>query len=223
MCCANALVYTNLIFVLWEKAKKPRAFKGADLSNLPVTYFSQKCVDRTFCFRQWFEKYFVPQVQKHLKSKGLLEKAVLLLDFPPAHPNEELLSSKWWQNNCEIFTTKCHKSHSTYEPRSSSHSKKILPSRTSPEIHGWRNWPQNVLEELDSVRCNLWSVESLEHDKVKYHNQSVEKTFPGTEENSGMNIDEGAILAANLATVLEHRRLWTCWPWKYWSVVWLSE
>ncbi|OWK06919.1 hypothetical protein Celaphus_00018622, partial [Cervus elaphus hippelaphus] len=30
------------------------------------------------------------------------------------------------------------------------------------------------------------------------------KLFPGTEENSGMNIDEGAILAANLATVLQN-------------------
>lgn len=32
----------------------------------------------------------------------------------------------------------------------------------------------------------------------------MEKLFPGTEENSGMNIDEGAILAANLATVLQN-------------------
>lgn len=30
------------------------------------------------------------------------------------------------------------------------------------------------------------------------------KLFPGSEESSGMNIDEGAILAANLATVLQN-------------------
>lgn len=71
------LVYTNLIFVLWEKQKKPRAFKGADLSNLPCHLFQSKKVRgyRHSVFRQWFEKYFVPQVQKHLKSKGASRKS----------------------------------------------------------------------------------------------------------------------------------------------------
>jgi hypothetical protein len=36
----------------------------------------------------------VPQVHDHLKSKGLPEKAVLLLDNAPSHPNESLLKSE---------------------------------------------------------------------------------------------------------------------------------
>ena len=35
----------------------------------------------------------MPQVRDHLKSQGLPEKAVLLIDNAPSHPNESLLRS----------------------------------------------------------------------------------------------------------------------------------
>jgi hypothetical protein len=44
-------------------------------------------------FKEWFDKKIVPQVRDHLKSKGLPEKAVLLLDNAPSHLNESLLKS----------------------------------------------------------------------------------------------------------------------------------
>jgi hypothetical protein len=70
------------------KAKKPRSLKGIEASNLPVHYLNQKWawMNRDI-FKEWFDKKFVPQVHDHLKSKGLPEKAVLLLDNAPSHPN----------------------------------------------------------------------------------------------------------------------------------------
>lgn len=97
MCCANVSGTHKFKLCVVGKAKKPRSFKGAEKSNLPVTYFNQK--DQTI-FKSWFDHHFVPQVREHLKSIGLLEKAVLLLDNAvllldnaSSHPNENILRS----------------------------------------------------------------------------------------------------------------------------------
>jgi hypothetical protein len=45
-------------------------------------------------FKELFDTKFVPQVRGHLCSKGLPEKAVLLLDNAPSHPNESFLKSE---------------------------------------------------------------------------------------------------------------------------------
>jgi hypothetical protein len=37
-------------------------------------------------FASWFENEFVPSVRRHLLSKKLEEKALLLLDYCPARP-----------------------------------------------------------------------------------------------------------------------------------------
>jgi hypothetical protein len=42
-------------------------------------------------FKMWFHEDFLPAVKKHLFSKGLEEKAVLLIDKCPAHPDAEQL------------------------------------------------------------------------------------------------------------------------------------
>ena len=205
MCCANATGLHKLNLCVVGKAKKPRAFKGADLSNLPVTYFSQKSawIEHSV-FRQWFEKYFVPQVQKHLKSKGLLEKAVLLLDFPPAHPSEELLSSddgriivKYLPPNVTSLIQPMSQGVLATVKRyyRAGLLQKYMDEGIDPRMF-WKNL--TVLDAIYEV-SRAWNMV-----KSSTITKAWKKLFPGTEENSGMNIDEGAILAANLATVLHN-------------------
>lgn len=50
-------------------------------------------------FSGWFNKKFCPQVKDFLKLKRLPERAALLLDNAPSHPNESLLKS----NDGKIF------------------------------------------------------------------------------------------------------------------------
>ncbi|XP_030879716.1 tigger transposable element-derived protein 2 [Halichoerus grypus] len=205
MCCANATGLHKLNLCVVGKAKKPRAFKGADLSNLPVTYFSQKSawIEHSV-FRQWFEKYFVPQVQKHLKSQGLLEKAVLLLDFPPAHPNEELLSSddgriivKYLPPNVTSLIQPMSQGVLATVKRyyRAGLLQKYMGEGIDPKMF-WKNL--TVLDAIYEV-SRAWNMV-----KSSTITKAWKKLFPSNEENSGMNIDEGAILAANLATVLQN-------------------
>ena len=42
-------------------------------------------------FEDWFKTKWVPEVRDFLKSKGLPQKAVLLLENAPSHPNESIL------------------------------------------------------------------------------------------------------------------------------------
>ncbi|PNF43064.1 Jerky protein homolog-like [Cryptotermes secundus] len=94
LCCSNASGTHKLIPVVIGKAKRPRSFKGTVASSLPIHYFNQKVawMNRAI-FKEWFDFKFVPQVRDHLKSQGLPEKAVLLIDNAPSHPNESLLRS----------------------------------------------------------------------------------------------------------------------------------
>uniref|UniRef100_A0A2K5CCU4 HTH psq-type domain-containing protein n=1 Tax=Aotus nancymaae TaxID=37293 RepID=A0A2K5CCU4_AOTNA len=192
ICCANATGLKKRNLCVEAKAKKPRAFKGTDLSNLPVTYYSQK---EQSVFRQWFEKYFVPQVQKHLKSKKLLEKAALLLDsLPRAHPSEEMLSSddgriivKYLPPNVTSLIQPMSQGVLAIVKRyyQAGLLQKYMDEGIDPKIF-WKNL--TVLDAIYEVTIT----------------KAWKKLFPGNEETSGMNIDEGAIFAANLATVLQN-------------------
>ncbi|XP_020843961.2 tigger transposable element-derived protein 2 [Phascolarctos cinereus] len=205
MCCANATGLHKLNLCVVGKAKKPRSFKGTEPSNLPVSYFSQKgaWIERPV-FRQWFDKNFVPQVRKNLKSKGLLEKAVLLLDFPPAHSDEEILSS----DDGKIFV-------------------KYLPPNVTALIQPMsqgilatvkRYYRAGLLQkymdegiDLKMFWKNLTVLDAIYEVSRAWNmvksvtiTRAWNKLFPSSEENIGLNFDEGAILAANLATVLQH-------------------
>ncbi|XP_004703486.1 tigger transposable element-derived protein 2 [Echinops telfairi] len=204
MCCANATGLHKLNLCVVGKAKKPRAFKGTDLSNLPVTYFSQKgaWIEHSV-FRQWFEKYFVPQVQKHLKSKGLLEKAVLLLDFPPAHPHEELLSSddgriivKYLPPNVTSLIQPMSQGVLATLKRyyRAGLLQRYMDEGIDPKMF-WKNL--TVLDAIYEV-SRAWSMV-----KSSTITKAWKKLFPGSE-NASVNLDEGAILAADLSTVLQN-------------------
>ncbi|XP_049645718.1 tigger transposable element-derived protein 2 [Suncus etruscus] len=205
MCCANATGLHKLNLCVVGKAKKPRAFKGTELSSLPVTYFSQKSawIEHSV-FRQWFEKHFVPQVQKHLKSKGLTEKAVLLLDFPPEHPGEELLCShdgriivKHLPPNVTSLIQPMSQGILTTVKRyyRTGLLQKYMDEGTDPKMF-WKNL--TVLDAIYEV-ARAWNMV-----KSSTITKAWKKLFPGNEEKSGMSVDAGAILAANLATVLQN-------------------
>ena len=75
--------------------KNPRCFHHVNKDNLSVIYRHSKNAWMTRdIFSDWFHNDFVPNVRKHLRSKNLEEKAVLLLDNCPAHPPASELVSK---------------------------------------------------------------------------------------------------------------------------------
>lgn len=94
MSCSNAAGSHKLRLLVIGKSLKPRSFKGTRAENLPVDYFHQKkgWMNQQI-FQEWFEKIFVPQVRKHLDSKKLPQKAVLLIDNAPSHPIASVLKS----------------------------------------------------------------------------------------------------------------------------------
>lgn len=94
MACANATGSIKFPLVFIHKSKKPRCFKHIDMNDLPVDYYAQKnsWMDSAI-FSQWFKEKFIPRCRKALKEKGLAEKAILLLDNAPSHPDVDMLQS----------------------------------------------------------------------------------------------------------------------------------
>lgn len=91
MPCANATGNHKLKMFVIGKSKKPRAFKNC---QLPVHYKGQpRAWMNVMLFKEWFHDEFVPAVRKHLGSKNLQPKAILLLDNCPGHPDENDLVS----------------------------------------------------------------------------------------------------------------------------------
>ena len=101
MACANATGSIKFPLVFIHKSKNPRCFKHIDKNDLPVKYYAQKSswMDSAI-FKGWFKDKFVPQCRKFLKDKGLAEKAILLLDNAPPHPDVELLKSDDGEISC---------------------------------------------------------------------------------------------------------------------------
>lgn len=89
MPCANAAGSHKLRLLVLGKAKKPRAFGN---SFIPVCYKGQKkgWVTKEI-FREWFHTEFVPSVRQKLREINLPQKAILILDNAPGHP-ENLVS-----------------------------------------------------------------------------------------------------------------------------------
>ena len=92
--CANASGTIKFPLQLIGKAKNPKCFQRVNMDLLPVQYFAQKNAwMNTDIFLEWFQDSFVPYVRKELTSLGLENKAVLVLDNSPAHPDAEYLVS----------------------------------------------------------------------------------------------------------------------------------
>ncbi|XP_064418030.1 jerky protein homolog-like [Latimeria chalumnae] len=81
---------------------QPRCFYHTNMKSLPIKYKNSKKAWMTGdIFKDWFFKSFVPTVRRHLCSKRLPEKAVLLLDNCPAHPPAESLKTS--DGNIKVF------------------------------------------------------------------------------------------------------------------------
>ncbi len=104
LAAANASGDCRLPLLLIGKSKKPRCFKNVNISALPVIYANQKkaWMDASI-FKYWFFDLFVPSVKAYLKSKGLSEKAVLLLDNAPTHPSSEVLKTPDGNIACQFL------------------------------------------------------------------------------------------------------------------------
>lgn len=90
MPCCNATGTHKLPLLVIGKAQNPRAFKNC---QLPVTYraTSRGWMTRTL-FSEWFKTDFVPEVKKFLHTIEKPQKALLLIDNAPSHPQEEISS-----------------------------------------------------------------------------------------------------------------------------------
>ncbi|XP_023311330.1 tigger transposable element-derived protein 2-like [Anoplophora glabripennis] len=92
MPCANSIGNHKLQLLVVGKAKKPRSFGSV---KLPVHYQGQRraWVTRDI-FLEWFREHFVPEVKRHLKKLRLPQRALLLLDNAPGHPDAEDLTTE---------------------------------------------------------------------------------------------------------------------------------
>lgn len=93
LACSNATGTHKLRLTLIGKSKTPRAFKKLKQTDtLPLWYTNQKKAwMNSFIFKTWFEKEFVPAVEKNLAANNLPRKAILLIDNAPSHPASDIL------------------------------------------------------------------------------------------------------------------------------------
>jgi len=69
--CAEASGSIKLPLQLIGKAKRPRCFQGVNMDLLPVQYYFQKNAWISLdLFQEWFQKSFVPIVQRALDRLG---------------------------------------------------------------------------------------------------------------------------------------------------------
>lgn len=94
MACSNAAGNHKLPLMVIGKAAKPRAFKNVQMNSLPVFYRNQKKAwMNKELFKEWFEKQFVPAVTHFNKTNNLPNRALLLLDNAPSHPDVSELTN----------------------------------------------------------------------------------------------------------------------------------
>uniref|UniRef100_M3YLK3 JRK like n=1 Tax=Mustela putorius furo TaxID=9669 RepID=M3YLK3_MUSPF len=127
-------------------------------------------------FRQWFDKIFVPQVREYLRSKGLQEKAVLLLDNSPTHPNENVLRSDdgragLLQNNLE----------------------------EGNDLKSF--WKKLTLLDALYEIAMAWNLV-----KPITISRAWKKILPTIEEKEGLDFDEEDVSVATVATILQHTK-----------------
>ncbi|XP_029040190.1 jerky protein homolog-like isoform X1 [Osmia bicornis bicornis] len=93
MACCNANSSFKMPLLVIGKHQKPAAMKHIAPQLLSVKYTNQKnSWMSAIIFERWFREDFVPQVVAFLKSRGLPEKAILLLDNDKSHPSLNMLT-----------------------------------------------------------------------------------------------------------------------------------
>ncbi|CRL02197.1 CLUMA_CG015446, isoform A [Clunio marinus] len=107
LCCSNATGTHKLPLACIGRGKKSRTFTSHEIKTLPVNYYSQETawMDQDI-FREWFHSQFVPNVRQYLRSVGLNETALLLIDRSPSHPSDQFLRSDDGFFFCQYFPAK---------------------------------------------------------------------------------------------------------------------
>ncbi|XP_015122873.1 jerky protein homolog-like [Diachasma alloeum] len=89
MPCTNYDGSLKLPLLVIGKSAKPRALKNVSYDTLDVTYRHEaKAWMNCSIFEDWFKTIFAPRVKEFLLKRGLLPKAVLLLDNAGSHPKD---------------------------------------------------------------------------------------------------------------------------------------
>ncbi|XP_039590582.1 jerky protein homolog-like [Polypterus senegalus] len=93
--CCNWTGHHKLTSLCIGKFGSPRYFHYINMSSLPLDYDHSKNAWMTAAiFEKWFHQTFIPDVRRHLRSKGTEPRACLLLDNCPAHPPAETMKSR---------------------------------------------------------------------------------------------------------------------------------
>nr|XP_012154409.1 PREDICTED: jerky protein homolog-like [Megachile rotundata]XP_012154410.1 PREDICTED: jerky protein homolog-like [Megachile rotundata] len=93
MACANATGLKKIPLLIVGRFEKPRSIKNLAPHLLPVKYASHpNAMLSAKIFETWFKDDFVPHVLAFLRSRGLPEKAILLLDNIKLHLSASVLT-----------------------------------------------------------------------------------------------------------------------------------
>lgn len=85
--CSNSSGDFMLKPLFINRAQRPRAMKGINISDLPVHWRANNKAWMTCAlFEDWFHNCFVPEAKTYLAKKNLEFKVLLLLDNSPSHP-----------------------------------------------------------------------------------------------------------------------------------------
>ena len=106
MACANASGSIKLPLVFIHKYANPRCFKNIDKKTFlcSISIKEMPWMDSSI-FNDWFHNSFFPFCRKALIEKGFPQKAILLLDKAPSHPDVNDLTSEDGQITCLPNTT----------------------------------------------------------------------------------------------------------------------
>jgi hypothetical protein len=105
-CPAYLILLVLITLTILGEEYKPSSSSLCSFLQLPVTsslvpvyYRAQKSawMDARH-FREWFHEEFVPAVSRHLKSRNLPEKALLVLDNALSHPIESELKKRKYKS-----------------------------------------------------------------------------------------------------------------------------
>ena len=91
--CANFTGKCKIPLTFMHKYAKPRCLKHTNYDTLPVYCYSQRNVwMECWIFEEWFTKKIFPTVKTYLASRGLPQKALLLVDNAACHSDGSFAS-----------------------------------------------------------------------------------------------------------------------------------
>jgi hypothetical protein len=154
------------------KSKKPRAFKNC---TLPLLYKGQaRGWMNVILFKEWFHDEFVPSMRKHLESKNLEPKAILLLDNCPGHPDECDLVSDDGKITAMFFSTELYASTTTDGSKRDSENQASLQKRSTLARCCTRRRNCYDIEEFESQGCRIFPTCSFGCGSAEDHTRFME-------------------------------------------------